>query len=596
MGGADTVNAADAEPLGAPGPSLALGGRAVESGVLAPQRLAAVRATGLLDTPPEPAFDRLTHLAATLLRAPTAAISLVDDQRQFFKSAAGLSEPWVSRREAPLSRSFCRHIVEGDRRLAVDDAREHPLVCENLVVPDLGAGAYLGVPLKTSSGHVLGVLCVIDDVKRPWGDGEIALMGELAALVMTEIELRWAHAEAKARADEAERVASELTRKSAQLELVRATAAEANAATTSGGALRACMSRVCNHMGWPVGHAYAVAPGASGLELVPTELWHLDDPARFGSFRDVTMQTRLPPGFGLPGRVLAEGRALWLGEVGERDDFVRCGAARESGLREGFAFPVLVGDEVAAVLEFYSERAEGPDGALLEVMADLGLQLGRVVERERARVLLERHAAENQALSLTDELTGLCNRRGFLERAAPTLEAALRSGRPALLFFAGLNDLKQINDGRGHGAGDEAIREVARLLRATFYELDVLARFGGGEFVALRSDGHPELIDTLRGRLCSLLDACNAAPGGRPFRLSVSLGAAIYDPRQPRPLEALLAEADSAMQEQKRQRELAGASLPAPEPKVTAMRPILAEGGLARTAAPSRHARNGTTP
>jgi diguanylate cyclase (GGDEF)-like protein len=463
-------------------------------------------------------------------------------------------------------------------------------------VPELGVRAYLGVPLKAASGHVLGALCVIDGERRHWGDDEVALMSELASLVMTEIELRLALAEAKAQTDEAVRVACELARKSEQLELLRATAAEANAATTSGGALRACMSRVCAHMGWPVGHVYVVASGESGLELVPTELWRLDEPARFESFREVTMQTRLPPGFGLPGRVLAEGRARWLSDDGEDDDFVRQGAARASGLRGGFAFPVLIGDEIAAVLEFYSERAEGPDGALLEVMADLGLQLGRVIERERSRVILERHAAENQALSVTDVLTGLHNRRGFLERAAPLLERATRAGKRALIFFAGLNELKQINDGLGHSAGDEAIREAARLLRATFCEFDVVARFGGGEFVALRPEGAPGLVETLRGRLCALLEARNAAPGGCPFRLSVSLGAAIYDPHHPRPIETLLVEADVAMQEQKRQRELAGASLPAPEPKVTAMRPILAEGGLARTAAPSRHARNGTTP
>jgi diguanylate cyclase (GGDEF)-like protein len=413
-------------------------------------------------------------------------------------------------------------------------------------------------------------------------------MSELAALVMTEIELRSALAEAKARADEAERAAAELARKSAQLELLRATAAEANAATTSGQALRACVGRVCDHMGWPVGHVYAVAPGVSGAELVPTELWHLGDAARFEAFRDVTMQTRLPPGFGLPGRVLAEGRARWRPELGEGDDFVRQGAARASGLRGGFAFPVLVGDEVAAVLEFYSERAEAPDAPLLEVMADLGLQLGRVVERERARAILERHAAENQALSMTDELTGLHNRRGFVERAAPLFERAARSGKPALIFFAGLNDLRQINDELGHVAGDEAIGEVARLLRATFCEIDVLARLGGGEFVALRPDGCPELVETLRGRLCALLEARNAAPGGRPFRLSVSLGAATYDPARPRPLEALLAEADAAIQEQKRLREAAGASLPAPPPRKTALAPGPAKGRDSGAPAPLR--------
>src|SRR6476620_11594908 len=92
-------------------------------------RLAALRRAGVMDTPPEEAFDRLTRLAAKALRVPVALVSLVDAQRQFFKSCAGsLPEPWRSQRQTPLSHSFCQHAVTSGKPLVISDAREHPLV------------------------------------------------------------------------------------------------------------------------------------------------------------------------------------------------------------------------------------------------------------------------------------------------------------------------------------------------------------------------------------------------------------------------------------------------------------------------------------
>src|SRR5918997_5158566 len=114
-----------------------------------PARLQAVHRTGLLDTPVEHAFDRLTRLATTVLQVPVALVSLVDHDRQFFKSCIGLPEPWASRRETPLSHSFCQHAVASRQPLIIDDARQHPLVRENLAIPDLGVIAYAGIPLVT---------------------------------------------------------------------------------------------------------------------------------------------------------------------------------------------------------------------------------------------------------------------------------------------------------------------------------------------------------------------------------------------------------------------------------------------------------------
>src|SRR5688500_4721081 len=92
------------------------------------ERLAALRRTGLMDGAPEERFDRLTRLAARTLRVPVALVSLVDDNRQFFKSCVGLTEPWASMRQTPLTHSFCQHAVMTGRPLIINDARADPLV------------------------------------------------------------------------------------------------------------------------------------------------------------------------------------------------------------------------------------------------------------------------------------------------------------------------------------------------------------------------------------------------------------------------------------------------------------------------------------
>jgi signal transduction histidine kinase len=153
-------------------------------------RLDALQQVNLLDTPPEEAFDRLTRLASKILHAPVSLISLVDRERQFFKSAVGPPDPWGYLRETPLSHSFCQHVVASSAPLIISDARRHPLVHDNLATSEMGVVAYAGMPLTTSEGHTLGSFCAIDTQPRQWTEEEIEILRELAASAMTEVELR----------------------------------------------------------------------------------------------------------------------------------------------------------------------------------------------------------------------------------------------------------------------------------------------------------------------------------------------------------------------------------------------------------------------
>jgi GGDEF domain-containing protein len=154
-----------------------------------PRRLAALAASGLVDSPPEAAFDRVTRLVSEVLQVPVALFTLVTAERQVFKSSVGVGEL----RGTPLSYSFCRHVVEDGAPLEVVDARSHPKVRDNPSVSELGLVAYLGVPLTTAAGVRLGALCAIDHQPRQWTGRDHGVLEDLASAAMAEIELRRAN-------------------------------------------------------------------------------------------------------------------------------------------------------------------------------------------------------------------------------------------------------------------------------------------------------------------------------------------------------------------------------------------------------------------
>ncbi|MDQ3573583.1 MAG: histidine kinase [Actinomycetota bacterium] len=155
-----------------------------------PFRLAELRRARLLDTPAEESFDRLARLATRLLRAPVALVSLVDEERQFFKSCIGLTEPLASARQTALSHSVCQYEVVADSPLVVADARRDPRLFDNAGVLEMGVVAYAGVPIRTRAGYPLGSFCVIDTQPRDWSEEDVAALSELAAAVSDLIELR----------------------------------------------------------------------------------------------------------------------------------------------------------------------------------------------------------------------------------------------------------------------------------------------------------------------------------------------------------------------------------------------------------------------
>ena len=160
--------------------------------------------------------------------------------------------------------------------------------------------------------------------------------------------------------------------------------------------------------------------------------------------------------------------------------------------------------------------------------------------------------AELGNLALTDELTGLYNRRGFTALAERQLKLGHRSGRGMLLFMMDVDHLKQINDSFGHLEGDCALQRMADVLEETFRDSDVVARLGGDEFavLAIEAAGHCEA--TIKARLFELLKSISAKQSR--YAISISLGVARFDPDSPASIAELMMKADQAMYEQKRRR------------------------------------------
>ena len=218
--------------------------------------------------------------------------------------------------------------------------------------------------------------------------------------------------------------------------------------------------------------------------------------------------------------------------------------------------------------EVHVQRVRKADGSYHVQSAARDITARRDLEQRLAK-----QAEELRDLSLQDGLTGLYNRRGFMEVAKQALRAAIRENQAAAVLFADLDGLKLVNDRLGHEAGDRFIREAGALLQATCRASDIVARLGGDEFVvfAPHVGADPDIV---RARLELAVAELNAE-AGREYELSFSVGVALFDPRSPAPLDELLKTADSRMYDAKvARRRQRRAQSPVTDPRLLVASPI----------------------
>jgi diguanylate cyclase (GGDEF)-like protein/PAS domain S-box-containing protein len=529
--------------------------------ILDPTRLSALAATGLLDTEPEEEFERWTRLSSRLLGVPVALVSLVDADRQFFKSAVGLAEPWATTRQTPLSHSFCKHVVSSGAPLVTSDARLDPALKNSPAIAELDVIAYAGVPL-IAAGQTVGAFCAIAHEPRDFSADDVLLLRELARAVETQIALRIANDTLHEREQMLDRV----------LDLM-----------PTGVLLCDLVGRVMR-----TNTALGKLLGRSQLELAATDfaaITHPDDLAEDRALHERLLAGALDMTTRTTRYCHADGRYIWVrvassvlrdpegplqGTIAVVEDVTAERLAEDAltrqiatvrrtqalfeatigNIRDGVvlldenwkillanrAYLDLFGIDEADMPKMTRARFLAHVSALVEDPEDFVRRLDhpspasdefvlqrpvrRVVRRTLSSVELpdgvgnlviwqditvERELTEEREReAMTDALTGIANRRAVEEALRKEWARAERAGTPLSLAMFDIDHFKRVNDEHGHLAGDEVLKRVAASLSSAARLTDTVARWGGEEFLAVLPvglDGALAFCERVRGAI-----------------------------------------------------------------------------------------------
>jgi diguanylate cyclase (GGDEF)-like protein/PAS domain S-box-containing protein len=248
---------------------------------------------------------------------------------------------------------------------------------------------------------------------------------------------------------------------------------------------------------------------------------------------------------GLIRRVWASGEPVWIADVAEDASFRRAPLAAKAGLHAGFAFPILFGNDVLGVMEFFSRTRRPRDEVLLRSVRSIGAQIGQFMARRQAEERVHH-------LAHYDELTALPNRSMFNQRLSHALIQARRNDKPLAILFIDLDRFKNINDTLGHEAGDRVLKEVAQRLQGCLREGDTVGRLGGDEFVVLIEElpGPMHVAAVAQKILAAVVKPFIV--GAQEFNITASIGISTY-PDDSEDMQGLLKSADISMYRAKEQ-------------------------------------------
>ncbi len=478
------------------------------------QRLKTLAAYGILDTPPEPQFDRIVRLARHLLRTPVATINFIDQARQWSKASVGLGSDPVDRRDA-----LCAWTILQDQPTVIENARTDPRFATNpMVTGDPHIHMYAGAPLVTPGGQRIGTLCVTDDQPHPLSAGDVQALQDLAALVVTELELRAAQQRLLLTLDAQRDRSAELQRsldqaqtltgvhQLLQLELEPRDTLLA-VASLLGDTLDADHAGLCRTQGAEVD--VQISHVRANLPLEQQSL-----PGAADVIVRLGLNTVRTP--------------LYIPDLGA------LAAERQ--------VPVSGNVQQVAVIPA-GEEPGGPVNLIFTRRRDHPVPTWRTADRSlleaagrAAQQMLEHRQA--QAWARRDALTGILNRRAFEEDYAALTEV------PFTLALLDLDGLKGLNDTAGHAQGDKLLRIFAAALAADLGSAAQVYRYGGDEFVVLTET-------VTEDRLLDHVDAAVLAARQLSPLMGVSVGTVRSDEAD---RAALLHLADTRMYESKRRR------------------------------------------
>jgi diguanylate cyclase (GGDEF)-like protein len=306
-----------------------------------------------------------------------------------------------------------------------------------------------------------------------------------------------------------------------------------------GEAIPRVIETMCAHLGWHYGSRWHWDTRAGVLRR--RESWGMDSP-EVREFEEEVSKLAITPtrtGKGLVSRAFTGRKAVWFSDIAKGPTFRRQTIANKAGFRAAFAFPLMRGNEVLGVMEFFHRDARDPESLLVNVAESIGREIAQYVVRMEAEEAVK-------FMAMHDALTQLPNRTMFIERLASAIAQAQRHSRALAVLFIDLDRFKLINDTLGHESGDIVLAEVARRLTDNLRAGDTVARLAGDEFVVLLE----EVADPVYvGGISQKLIAALAAPfmiSGRDYRITASIGVSFHPADGDNP-ETLLKNADSAM-------------------------------------------------
>tara|TARA_R110002074_G_scaffold40464_1_gene108174 strand:+ start:27980 stop:30331 length:2352 start_codon:yes stop_codon:yes gene_type:complete len=492
------------------------------------RRLAAVTRLGLLDTPPEERFERLTRIARQHYQVSTVLFTVLDHDRQWFKSRQGLDAT-----ETPRSVAFCDHAIRQDQIFVVENASRDPRFRNNpLVLNSPHIRFYAGMPVREPGGFKVGTLCIIDDKPRQFSEKDLDVLRTLAIMVEEELERSYIES------DKSEYVpVFHLNRAIHHAQNVFLTSDNERSAFQQ--MLNDLLALTGSQFGF-IGEILHQSNGTPYLKVgaITNIAW---SPETQALYQDVERRgmifDRLDNILGLP---MVTGETIISNNLSQDP--------RRGGLPAGhppintyIGIPVFSGSTYLGLIGL-ANRAEGYTRKLADELAPLSQTLGNLIERKR---LYEEKRSHKQDLELAtnyDALTGLPNRHRLTELFEQELyEAGQRNGTVSVCLID-LDGFKVINDEHGHAVGDAVLRSVAAKLQATVRSHDIVARLGGDEFVAILRDEDDERV------YARLLDVIRHPINFRHnvLQISGSMGITVY-PDDDSDTDMLLRHADQAM-------------------------------------------------
>ncbi len=268
---------------------------------------------------------------------------------------------------------------------------------------------------------------------------------------------------------------SEAKRSAEEIALLQSMTLAIGAAEDLHAALAIALKMICETSGWILGQAWT--PESEGRELRCSPGWHASV-GGLEAFREASERMRFAPEVGLPGRAWSWKAAVWVEDVTQDANFPRAPFAKAVGIRAGLAVPVLTGDDVVAVIEFFMLERRAQDERFARLVEALASQVGAVIQRKLAEDRV-RH------LAYFDALTDLPNRARLQQRLAEALADARRTNEPVALLVLALERFREINYTLGKADGDRLLRQIGPRIRLALREADLLAYFGGQRFAAL---------------------------------------------------------------------------------------------------------------